>query len=91
MNNVNYLDTSSPEVHINRSKYIAYNIIGVSKADSKMYQEALEFFTKAIKLNPGDSVAFFNRASIEMRLGHIKEARKDFKESEKLQVNNDCE
>lgn len=88
MNNLNNFDESSFKTNIGIGSFV-YNIIGVNQADSRNYKDALELFTKAIKLNPKDSVAFFNRASIEMQLGLYREARKDFNESAKLELNND--
>jgi len=90
MNNLNNVDESFSKTNIGIGSFV-YNIIGVNQADSRNYKDALELFTKAIKLNPKDSVAFFNRASIEMQLGLYGEARKDFKESAKLELNNDFE
>jgi len=88
MNNLNYFDASSSKTDIGIGSFV-YNIMGVNQADNRNYKDALELFTKAIKLNPKNSVAFFNRASIEMQLGLYREARKDFKESAKLELNND--
>ena len=87
MNNPNYFDASSSKTDIGMNSLV-YNIIGVNQSDRRNYKDALELFTKAIKLNPKDSVAFFNRASIEMQLGLYKEARKDFEESAKLELDN---
>ncbi|MBK6912627.1 MAG: tetratricopeptide repeat protein [Ignavibacteriales bacterium] len=88
MNSQNYFDASSSKTDTGINSFV-YNIIGVNQADNRNYKDALELFTEAIKLNPNDSVAFFNRASIEMQLGLYKEARKDFKESAKLELNSD--
>ncbi len=87
MNNPNYFNASSSKTDIGMNSLV-YNIIGVNQADRRNYKDALELFTKAIKSNPKDSVAFFNRASIEMQLGLYVEARLDFEESAKLELNN---
>jgi tetratricopeptide (TPR) repeat protein len=90
MKNINNIDESTSKTNIGIGSFV-YNIIGVNQADSRNYKDALELFTKAIKLNPKDYVAFFNRASIEMQLGLYREARKDFKESAKLEKKNEFE
>jgi tetratricopeptide (TPR) repeat protein len=64
--------------------YYGYNIDGVSKADLGQFQEALDYFSKAIENDPYNFVSYFNRASIKMRLGDIEGARIDFKKSEVL-------
>ncbi len=61
-----------------------YNIDGVTKADEGKYEEALEYFTKAIEIDPGNFVSYFNRASIRMHFGDIEGARRDFKRSDTL-------
>ncbi|MDX1699751.1 MAG: tetratricopeptide repeat protein [Melioribacteraceae bacterium] len=66
--------------------HFGYNVEGVSKADLGQFSEALYYFDKAIEEDPQDYVAYFNRASIKMRLGDIEGARKDFKESELLDI-----
>ena len=74
------------ENHIIIDNY-GYNVEGVSKADLGYFNEALKYFNKAIEMDPENFVAYFNRASIKMRLGDIEGARKDFKESENLDKN----
>lgn len=59
-----------------------YNIEGVSKADLGQFNDALASFTKAIEIDPENYVAYFNRASVKMRLGDIEGARIDFRKSE---------
>jgi Flp pilus assembly protein TadD len=58
-----------------------YNVEGVSKADLGQFDEALQYFTKAIEEDPTNYVAYFNRASIRMKLGDIEGARNDFEKS----------
>jgi Flp pilus assembly protein TadD len=65
-----------------------YNVEGVTKADQGHFDEALHYFNKAIETDPENYVAYFNRASIKMRLGDIEGARKDFKVSENLDKNS---
>ena len=67
--------------------HFGYNVEGVSKADLGQFSEALYYFDKAIEEDPDNYVAYFNRASVKMRLGDIEGARKDFKESEMLDIN----
>jgi len=55
-----------------------YNIKGTYRADDGKLTEALEFFCKAIELNPVDTTALFNRATIKADLGDFKGAKEDF-------------
>lgn len=87
MTKLNYINSSASEASIENARLL-YNINGVNNADNGNYSEALEFFNKAIKINPNDAVSYFNRASVKMHLGDIKGARIDFKKAEKLQTTN---
>ena len=64
--------------------YSGYNVDGVNQADLGKYDEALEYFTKAIEEDPKNFISYFNRASIRMHLGDIKGAINDFHKSESL-------
>ncbi|MEJ2193405.1 MAG: tetratricopeptide repeat protein [Ignavibacteriaceae bacterium] len=55
-----------------------YCIKGTLKADNGNLKGALENFNKAIEADPTNYVAYYNRATIRIDLGNIKEARKDF-------------
>ncbi len=60
------------------------NVDGVSYADLGKYNEALEYFNRAVEIEPNNFISYFNRASIKMHFGDIEGARLDFKHSEKL-------
>lgn len=60
------------------------NIIGVEKADLGEIQSAIKFFSEAIKLNPNDPNAYFNRATLLVKMGDIQGARADFNSAQKL-------
>jgi len=60
------------------------NVIGVEKADAGEIQIAIRYFTESIEINPEDPRAYFNRATLRMKLGDIKGAREDFKNAEKF-------
>lgn len=60
------------------------NIIGVEKADLGEIQAAIKFFSEAIKLNPNDPNAYFNRATMLVKIGDIQKARADFNSAQKL-------
>lgn len=60
------------------------NIIGVEKADLGEIQAAIKFFSEAIKLNPNDPNAYFNRATLLVKMGDIQGARADFNIAQKL-------
>ena len=86
MRNQNSLNNTN---QLSRSNYmdpLFCNITGVKKADDGEFEEALEYFTEAIKLNPSDFISYFNRASIRMHFHDIKGARMDFKIAEELRA-----
>lgn len=60
------------------------NIIGVEKADLGEIQAAIKIFSEAIKLNPNDPNAYFNRATMLVKIGDIQGARSDFNSAQKL-------
>lgn len=62
----------------------ALNIIGIEKADLGEIQVAISYFSEAIKLNPNDPIAYFNRATLLVKTGDIQEARADFNTAQKL-------
>jgi Flp pilus assembly protein TadD len=65
--------------HVFNTSKLCYNVEGVTEADRGNYLEALESFNRAIEEDPNNFVAYFNRASIRMKLGDIDGARLDFK------------
>ncbi|MEJ2103573.1 MAG: tetratricopeptide repeat protein [Ignavibacteriaceae bacterium] len=54
------------------------NIIGVEKADEGEIEIAIRYFTEAIDLDPTDPKAYFNRATLRVKIGDIQGARSDF-------------
>ncbi len=66
----------------------SYNISGVINADNGNFNQALDYFNKAIEFDPQNYSAYFNRASIRMHFGDIEGARSDFLECEKLHEKN---
>ena len=69
---------------INNHTPSPFNIIGVEKADLGAIEEAIRYFTEAIEINPEDPVAYFNRATLRVRIGDIQGARADFRYVRKL-------
>jgi len=61
-----------------------FNIIGVDKADLGETEIAIRYFTEAITINPDDPIAYFNRATLKVKIGDIRGARSDFICAEKL-------
>jgi len=61
-----------------------FNIIGVAKADLGEIDEAIRYFTEAIAVNPDDPRAYFNRATLRVKIGDIQGARSDFMIAKKL-------
>uniref|UniRef100_A0A7V2ZMC7 Tetratricopeptide repeat protein n=1 Tax=Ignavibacterium album TaxID=591197 RepID=A0A7V2ZMC7_9BACT len=55
-----------------------FNCKGVEQADEGNLIEALNYFNKALQIDPMCKEALFNRATIKADLGKIDEARKDF-------------
>ena len=64
------------------------NIIGVEKADLGEIEVAIKYFTGAIAINPNDPIAYFNRATLRVKIGDIQGARSDFKLAQKLSLEN---
>lgn len=81
------MNTSNLGVSSEAEKNI-FNIAGVINADNGHFEEALEYFDKAIQSDPKNYSAYFNRASIRMHFGDIDGARRDFLECEKLHKKN---
>ena len=67
---------------LNGVNQVFYNISGVEKADKGRYEDAFKAFTRAIELNAKDADAYFNLATLKVRIGDIKGASLDFKMSE---------
>ena len=63
---------------------ILLNIIGVEKADLGELEIAIRYFTEAIEVDPEDPKAYFNRATLRVKLGDIQGARDDFITAKKL-------
>lgn len=64
---LNHFQTSAP-----------LNIIGVEKADAGEIEVAIRYFTEAIEIDPNDPKAYFNRATLRVKIGDIQGARSDF-------------
>jgi len=82
MSKNNHLDGSMKKSNLNEIMKLIYNIEGVKRADKGDFGDALEFFSKAIKLPPKDSTSYFNRASLRMYMGDVKGAKSDIKKLE---------
>jgi tetratricopeptide (TPR) repeat protein len=61
-----------------------YCIKGTLTADKGNLNEALEIYNKAVRANPKNHVAYYNRATIKIDLGDIEGARSDFFNFDKL-------
>jgi tetratricopeptide (TPR) repeat protein len=75
MNYNNLLENRSP---------IPLNVIGVEKADMGELEMAIRYFTEAIEIDPDDPRAYFNRATLKIKLGDIQGARNDFINAKRL-------
>ena len=65
-----------------------YNTKGTESADEGDLKEALNFYTKAIELNPQFTIALFNRGTIKADLGDYKGANKDFCLARNIEIKN---
>jgi Flp pilus assembly protein TadD len=61
-----------------------HNIQGTKNADEGRLQEALNNFTKAIRLSPENHIAYFNRGTIKADLGDFEGAKMDFAAASKI-------
>jgi tetratricopeptide (TPR) repeat protein len=75
------------DIRLNYSRF--YNMTGANYADEDRLEEALEYFSKAISLDPHYAIAFFNRATIKSDLGDFEGARIDFHTAKSIEVEND--
>ena len=67
--------------------YPALHMMGVLAAQSREFQKAIEFISKAIKVNPTDAPAHFNLPNAYMELGHIEKAIASYNNSIALKPN----
>jgi len=84
MKKLNPMKISVRRLILNKVKKLFYNTEGVKKADGCEFNEAAEYFTKAIELMPKDSLSYFNRATVKINLGDIPGAKLDFALSERF-------
>ncbi len=89
MKKLSSLKISVQQLKMNKVDKLFYNTEGVKNADRGRYKEAAEYFTKAIDLEPEDSLSYFNRASVKINLGNILGARLDFALSESCKLSSD--
>ena len=82
------LNISLRQLEQHKIDKLYYNTEGVNKADKGKFDEAVEYFTKAIGLDPKDSLSYFNRATVKMNIGDLIGASSDFKLSESCQLSN---
>lgn len=87
MSENNHIGLSLHQLNLNEIMKLFYNIEGVKKADMGDFDDALEFFSKAIKLKPKDSTSYFNRASLRMYMGDVQGAKSDIKKLETRDLN----
>ncbi|MCZ6702538.1 MAG: tetratricopeptide repeat protein [Ignavibacteria bacterium] len=74
---------------LSKKTQIFHNIAGIKKSEKGEYEEAIQHFTKAIRLDPNNAISYFNRATLKIRIGDIEGARSDFKMSEYCHRNAD--
>ena len=82
MKQIRSFNISLEQLQLNNILKLSYNTQGVKKSDEGKFKEALEYFNKAVELEPEDSLSYFNRATVQMQTGNILAARSDFKLSE---------
>ena len=64
-----------------------YNLKGTLRADEGKFNEAIEYYNKAIEQNPFFSIAFFNRGTIKADMGNFCDAQSDFDKARELELN----
>ena len=82
------INEQKQQSQLNRYSQIFYNVAGIEKSEKGQNEEAIEYFTRAITLNPKDAISYFNRATLKVCIGDIKGARSDFKKSENCYGDN---
>lgn len=86
MKQIRSFNISLEQLQLNNILKLSYNTQGVKKSDEGNFKEALEYFNKAVELEPEDSLSYFNRATVQMQTGNILAAKSDFKLSESCGV-----
>lgn len=86
MKKVSHLNISARQLQQNKIDKLFFNTEGVKMADECKFDEAIEYFTKAAKLEPEDSLSYFNRATVKMEIGNLPGARSDFILSESCRL-----
>jgi tetratricopeptide (TPR) repeat protein len=81
-----YEDRDSSRVNLNQIFARFYNFKGTMHTDEGKFKEAIEYFNKAIALDPHYSAAFFNRATVKADIGFFDEAKNDFKKAHFLKT-----
>lgn len=74
----NYSSRNSNHPLLMNSLVDFYNNKGVEEADKGNFVQALKYFNKVLELDPMNKIALFNRATIEMDIDKLIEAKKDF-------------
>lgn len=77
-----FLSGNKGEQAENQAKY--YYNLGCKSGDNGDMTKALEFFTKAIELDPEMAIAYENRAIVYFSLGKIGEAKNDVQKAGEL-------
>ncbi len=54
-----------------------YNRLGLTRSESGDYQGAIDNYTQAIRLNPGDEISYIRRGYARMQLGDYEGAIND--------------
>ena len=61
---------------------------GLKLFGSGQYNEAIQYFDKAISLNPNDALAYYNRGVVKGYLGQYSEEIQDYDKAISLEPNN---
>ena len=79
-----YNEQDSSRVDLNQIFARFYNFKGTMRADEGKFKEAIEYFDKAIALDPHYSAAFFNRATVKADIGYLEDAKSDFENAQRF-------
>jgi tetratricopeptide (TPR) repeat protein len=79
--------STSQTDHIEIDEILAryHNIKGTRSADNGKIKDALDEFSRAIKIFPLFSPAYFNRGTIKADLGDLEGAKSDFNKARELE------
>jgi tetratricopeptide (TPR) repeat protein len=67
-------------LRVTKNNYLAHTNLGAAFTElgQYQYQHSIEEYNKAIRLNPDDSLAYYNRAAAYAKIGQLQNAIRDY-------------